>query len=141
MSKFPANDAKFAAVRALNLPLGHYAITSSGPLGIREVREIGDVDVAVSDELWQRLAAEYGVVVEDGISRVRISPVIEAVREESFPAPRTGPTVAEQIASVDLIDGLPFVNLSHILYFKRLTNRPKDQADIKAIEQLLAAIN
>ena len=56
MSKFPANDAKFAEVRALKLPLDQYAITSSGPLGIRGVRQIGDIDLVLSDGLWSELA-------------------------------------------------------------------------------------
>mgnify|MGYP001574861041 CR=1 FL=1 len=48
------------------------------------------------------------------------------------------PVPDEQIDQADIIDNLPFVNLKHILYFKKLMNRPKDQPDILALERILS---
>jgi len=126
-------------VRDLNLPLGQYAITSSGPLGIREIREIGDIDLVVNDDLWDELASAYPIVEEQGVTKIRISQDIEVLNEGSFCEPReTGqPSIAEQIAQADIIDGLPFVGLRHVLYFKRKMNRAKDKRDIAALERLL----
>jgi hypothetical protein len=36
-----------------------------------------------------------------------------------------------------MIDGLPFVSLHHVLYFKRKLKREKDERDIAALEHLL----
>jgi hypothetical protein len=71
VSRYPANDAKFQLVRDLNLPLGHYAITSSGPMGVREIREIGDIDLVVDDDLWNSLRAAYPVTQEQGVTKIR----------------------------------------------------------------------
>jgi hypothetical protein len=139
VSKYPANDAKFQLVRDLNLPPGQYAITSSGPLGVREVREIGDIDLVVNDDLWNELASAYPITEEQGITKIRISQDIEVLGEGSFYEPRETdqPSVAEQIAEADIIDGLPFVGLHHVLYFKRKMKRAKDERDIAALERLL----
>jgi hypothetical protein len=139
VSKYPANDAKFQFVRDLNLPLGQYAITSSGPMGVREIREIGDIDLIVDDDLWNSLCAAYPVTREHGVMKIRISQDIEVLSEGSFPEPEEAgqPSVAEQIAQADIIDGLPFVSLRHVLYFKRLMRREKDERDIAALERLL----
>jgi hypothetical protein len=139
VSKYPANDTKFQLVRDLNLPAGQYAITASGPLGVREVREIGDIDLVVDDDLWNALASSYPIMQEQGVTKIRISHDIEILGEGSFYEPRETdePSVSEQIAQADIIDGLPFVNLRHVLYFKRKMRRKKDERDIAVLERLL----
>jgi hypothetical protein len=139
VSKYPANDAKFQLVRDLNLSHGQYAITSSGPLGVREIREIGDIDLIVDDALWNELATAYPATQKDGVAIIRISPDIEVLGVGAFDDSREEgqPSVAEQIAQADIIDGLPFVSLPHVLYFKRQMNREKDQRDIAVLERLL----
>jgi hypothetical protein len=139
VSKYPANDTKFQLVRELNLPLGQYAITSSGPLGVREIREIGDIDLVVDDDLWNELASAYPIVQEQGVTRIRISQDIEVLGEDSFsePGEMGQPSVADQIAQADIIDGLPFVSLRHVLYFKRKMKREKGERAIAVLERLL----
>jgi hypothetical protein len=66
VSKYPANDTKFQLIRDLDLPVGQYAITSSGPIGVREIREIGDIDLVVDDDLWNELATAYPIIQEQG---------------------------------------------------------------------------
>jgi len=39
------NQEKFLAVRDLKLPIKQYAITGSGPLGIRKLKKIDDIDI------------------------------------------------------------------------------------------------
>jgi hypothetical protein len=108
-------------------------------MGVREIREIGDIDLIVDDDLWNRLCSAYPVTQEHGVTKIRISQDIEVLSEVSFSEPReTGqPSVAEQIAQADIIEGLPFVSLSHVLYFKRMIGREKDERDIVALERLL----
>ena len=138
MSIYPENDKKFAAVKALNLPIGEYAITSSGPLGIREVREIGDVDLIVSDRLWQEFLLKHELVTTGGFQKIIILPMIDVLCERSFPhRTAASPTVEQQIRDADIIDGLPFVSLPHVLYFKETMGREKDKLDVEAIHNLL----
>ncbi len=108
-------------------------------MGVREIREISDIDLVVDDNLWNELASAYPIIQEQGITKIRISQDIEVLGEGSFCAPReTGePSVAEQIAQADIIEGLPFVSLHHVLYFKRKMRRKKDERDIAVLEHLL----
>ena len=139
MSIFPLNDDKFTQVRALDLPIGHYAITASGPLGVREIRQIGDIDLIVDDALWNKLEQKYGQIIEEGIKKIRIGDDIEVLGEGSFLTHFEGTSsVLAQIDEAEILNGLPFIKLERLLYFKREMNRPKDQADIRAIEELLA---
>lgn len=135
------NMQMFAAVKKLSLPIGQYAITGSGALGIRNLREIGDLDIIVTSELWDALAGRYGVTDEKGVKKV-IFPggVVEAFRESSFYTEKKDhdtPRMADRIARADMIDGLPFESLEHVLYYKRKMGRNKDLNDIFVIENLL----
>lgn len=129
------NKTKFDLIRSYHLPHGDYAITGSGPMGIRGLREIGDIDIIVSQKLWTHLAEIYGISEINGIQKI-VSPdgKIEFFCEESFHSDPEKPTVSEMIASADFIDELSFVSLRHVLYFKRKMARPKDLEDIALIE-------
>ena len=128
----------FAAIRELKLPLGHYAITGSGALGIRNLREIADIDIIVSAELWDVLAKEYGITEDDVTLKIVIkNGVIEAFCEDSFFIQKKepqDPNVQERIAQAEIIDGLPFEALNHIIYYKRKMGREKDLEDISLLE-------
>ena len=53
------NPAYLAELKALNLPLGHYAIFGSGPLAVRGIREAADLDIIVSESLWKELLPKH----------------------------------------------------------------------------------
>lgn len=132
------NQKKFDYLREWHLPIGQYAITASGPLGIRNLREIGDIDLIVTSELWNYLAAKFGVTDKDGVQKI-VFPgnIIEAFREGSFyskPNDPDMPTVAERISQAEIIEGLPFESLENTLYFKRKMGRDKDLQDIALVE-------
>jgi len=48
-------------LRQLNLPSDQFAIFVSGPLGIRNLREVGDIDVIIKREMWNELKKHYPV--------------------------------------------------------------------------------
>lgn len=134
------NRSKFSEIRSLNFPIGHYAITGSGALGIRNLRAINDIDLIVSKELWDTLTKKYGVVVEDGITKVVIpGGLIEAFADFSYSNDENDssiPSVAERLACADIIEGLPFESLDHVLFFKQKMGREKDLTDIALIKKL-----
>jgi hypothetical protein len=136
-----ANQQKFKAFKQLGLPLGHYVITGSGPLGVRGLRLIGDIDVVPSAQLWEQLLEQYQPQPghSGDFTVIRPLPWIEVFGPDSFYTNSAfGPTPAQQIAHGQVIDGLSFAALDHVLYFKKhLLDRPKDQPDIAAIEALL----
>ena len=51
------------------------------------------------------------------------------------------PTIIESIAKAEIIDGMAFVSIGHVLYFKKKMARAKDLADIRLIEEYIAGEN
>lgn len=45
------------------------------------------------------------------------------------------PTIADRIANAEIIEGLPFESLEHVLYYKRKMGREKDVRDVLIIEE------
>ncbi len=135
---FKTNQKKFLAIKKLELPIGQYAITGSGPMGIRKLREIGDIDIIVNSELWGILSEKYGVVEENGVIKIVFSEDnIEALGKNSFCKLQKDPnlpSVADRIQQAEIIEGLPFESLDHVVYFKRKMGRDKDLKDIQTIE-------
>jgi len=133
------NQEKFAVLREFNLPNDQYIITGSGPLGIRNMRTMGDLDIIVSPSLLATLLKKYEITDENGIKKIILSEgVLEAFWEDSFDSVQfdsQAPTIAARIESAEIIDGLPFDTLENVLYYKRKGEREKDLHDIFLIEQ------
>lgn len=122
-------DQLLSELKKLNLPQKEYAIFGSGPLAIRKIREINDLDIIVKPELWKKLAAQYPA--ED-------DQVIHLMLIEIFKDWRPWfKDVHQLIDSAEIIHHFPFVKLEYILKWKKMMNRKKDQKDILLIEKFL----
>jgi len=134
-----SNQSKFSALREFHLPTDQYAIIGSGPLGIRNIKEIGDIDIIVTQKLWATLSKEYGITDVNGVKKIVLpSAIVEAFYEDSFytaPEDSQAPNMALRIKNAELIDGLPFDTIENVLYYKRKDSREKDLKDILLIEQ------
>lgn len=120
----------------LEIPKDKMAITSSGPLGIRNIREIGDLDIIVYPEIWNNLIQKYPVVKEDNFESLYIGNIQVLGEGSWFTDPNCG-SVKDDIDNADLIDGNRYVKLDKILTIKRLKSRDKDIKDVKLIEKYL----
>lgn len=118
--------------RKLKLPDGEYAIYGSGPLAIRGIRDIQDLDVIVLDQLYQRLKTQYPKDPEK--ERIKIGEI------EIYPSwawkNRQG-DLKKVIIRAELIEGLRFVRLDDLIKCKRKMGRPKDFKDIRLIKEYL----
>lgn len=134
-----SNQEKFSALRKFKLPNNQYAIIGSGPLGIRNLKAIGDIDIIVTPQLWDILAERYGIVDENGVKKISFpGGVVEAFGESSFYTDQKddqAPTIASRIKGAEIIDDLPFDSMENVLYYKRKNAREKDLKDILLIEQ------
>ncbi len=134
------NKKIFDSIKELHLASGHYAITSSGPLGIRGLRQINDGDLIVDDYLWNILTKKHTPETKNGLTKIVLSEgLVEILGQGSFfnYLDPEDPTVERQIRSAEIIDGLPFVKLKYIRHFKEKLGREKDLEDIKIIDQYL----
>lgn len=120
----------------LDIPKGKMAITSSGPLGIRNLRKIGDLDIIVYPEVWDTLAQKYPDTKTDNFESITIGNIQILGTGSWFTDPNYG-SVKEDIDKADIFEGFRFVKLDKILTIKRLKNRDKDIGDVALIEEYL----
>lgn len=115
-------------IENLNLPKDEYYILSSGVLVLYELRDLaGDLDLCVSEELFNFLKEKYNIKEEDKNSCgfYKLNDLVEVVVENKKNFTR------------DFKDGYPVETLERILKFKKKVNRPKDQRDIIKLEEYL----
>jgi len=123
-------------LKALNLPAGQYAIFGSGPLAIRNLRDAGDIDLVVTQELWDKLAQKYPLTkketIKGPVTSINIGH-LEIYRDWLNLTPK----VKEMIDTADIINDLPFVKLEYVIEWKTFMGRDKDKNDLKLIEEYL----
>lgn len=113
----------------LNFPIGDYYLLSSGCLmlyGMRE--EIGDIDLCISDELFEVIKDKYNLT-EDKKNECGFYKVNEYLEVVINP---------KEKLQYDIKDGYPVEKLTTILNFKLKRNKNKDQKDIINIQNYLA---
>ncbi|MCJ7793272.1 MAG: zinc ABC transporter substrate-binding protein [Candidatus Marinimicrobia bacterium] len=122
-------------LEALNLPKDKFAIFGSGPLGIRGIREVNDLDLVVLPELWQELAERYPV------KKIKLDPkrykAFLTKNIEVASKPMLGFEARKMIESADIINGIRFVNLETTIEWKKKAGREVDLRDIKLIKAYL----
>jgi hypothetical protein len=117
------------------LPIGHYAVFGSGPLLAKGIIDsVNDLDVICQGPAWER-ARELGDLVPiDGTDVMIVS-----THEGAITFGRSWAygdfDLADLIATAEMIDGLPFVQMKHVIAYKTIAGRPKDLAHLAVIER------
>ena len=123
-------------LKKLDLPKDKFAITSSGPLGIKGIREINDLDIIVCPDLWNELSEKYKVIKENNFESICIGNIQILGKGSWFTDPQFGDTISN-IKNAEIIEGYRWVQLNQILEIKRHKTRPKDVEDVQLIERYL----
>jgi hypothetical protein len=133
------NNNLFEKFKALNLPIGEYAIFGSGPMAIRGLREPTDIDLVVTEKFFEELEKssqwkkEKSCLGSDMLVHREPRLEVEALTEWM-------PGVWDiegLIKNADIIDGLAFVKLEEVLRWKKMRDKEKDKKDTEAIEEYL----
>lgn len=131
----PHETDLFDLLRSLHLAEGDYAVFGSGPLIVRGVIEpSNDLDILSRGTAWATAAAagKFVELPEHGVSVVSLFDGAITVGTEwaigDFDAD-------ELIDTAEMIEGIPFVRLEHVVAYKRLAGRSKDLEHL----ELLAA--
>jgi hypothetical protein len=131
------NQTLFLKVRALNLPLGKYALFGSAPLGVRNLRDCHDIDIIMTEDTWNEYQNKTGWT-----TRTRPSGDNYLEWEDIELCKNWWPgtwNIQQLIDNAEIIDGLPFVRLEDVIRWKRSRGREKDSKDIVIIENFLKA--
>ncbi len=124
----------FGLLRSLDLPLGDYAIFGSGPLIVRAIIEAtNDLDIITRGDTWRRLQ-ELGNVTEFDDGNLRVD-----MFEDRLTFGNSWKYGAfefnELIDTAEVIEGLPFVRLEHVVAYKRAAGRPKDLEHLEKLAE------
>jgi hypothetical protein len=118
----------------LNLPPQGYAVFGSGPLAIRGIIPLAnDVDVICREEVWN-IVSQIGTV--EYLPEYDVSIVSMADGALTF-GTKWGIgnfDVDELIATAEIINGLPFVSLEHVICYKKIRSSEKDLLHLGALE-------
>lgn len=126
-------------IQNLKLPTGQYVVFGSGPIGVRGIREINDLDIVVTPEVYAKIKKQPGwkeiTKPEGNLNLVKEEYEIMA----DYNVGVYNPDTKKLIAKAELIDGVPFVPLNEVLVWKNASRRPKDLVDIELINTYLAS--
>ena len=120
-------------LNSIELPIGEYYILSSGSLllyGLRE--EANDIDLCVSKELFENTLKEKYKLDDTSKNEYgfyKIAEDVEVVVNDK--------SDSKYKFEYDIVDGYPVQKLGIILRDKKKRNLPKDQKDIKNINNFL----
>lgn len=130
----------FRELERLALPFGQYVVIGGGCLAAHGLRETRDLDILVTQELFEQLRREGwedDPVYTEKWKRVRLK------RGEVEVYPDMVKGVGERmdanalIASAESIRGFSFLPLARLLPFKEVSDREKDREDVRLIRGAL----
>lgn len=128
------NSDLFQKIKELKLPIGGYALFGSAPLGIRGLKDCRDIDIIVTEELWNEYKGKnWNVGIMPHGSQYLWNGEIELWKDWKPGYWK----IQELIDEAEIIDGLPFVKLERVLESKKLRGNEKDFKDIEIIEKFL----
>ena len=131
------NNALFQKVKELKLPENKYALFGSAPMGIRGLKECSDIDLVVTEDLWQEFKNKQGweyKITENSVEYIQNSDSNIEIWHDWRPWYQD---VMPFIDNSEIIDNLPFVRLEYVLEWKRQFGREKDLKDVEIIEKFL----
>jgi hypothetical protein len=125
-------DEIISKVKSLGFLAGSYIVFGSAPLAIAGLREANDIDLLVSNELFENLKSRgWKELDKGGNDKPLVHDVFEAHNSWNFSS--YSPTLEQLLKSSDVIDGIPFASIEEVRKWKLSSGRPKDLADIKLI--------
>jgi hypothetical protein len=117
--------------------LGKYAVFGSGPMGIRGIREMHDIDLVVTQDLFDRFRSNSAWEVKDiyGNNDCFHGLINHKLNIEMFTKWYTDWNTEKLIKEAEMIDDMPFVKLDYVIQWKKQFASEKDLRDVNLIKQ------
>lgn len=127
----------------LNLPSDQYVVLGSAVLQVHGIRQARDIDIMGTHDLINKLSKsgwKSKWVFRDWTIRRGVKTVVDGYDVEMYSEKniRSFDTEAKElIRTADIINGIPFMNLTELISLKKALGRKKDFEDIKMIKEYL----
>lgn len=128
--------AALAELDKLGLPKDKCVIVSSGALAIRGLREAYDLDVLVTEDLWNELKTKYKLTKTHPVENIELGD-IQLMHTGSWYLNPELTNIDEIFDTADEINGHKFASLEIIKKVKKHEGREKDLRDVELIEEYL----
>jgi hypothetical protein len=125
-------EERLDELRKLKLPADKFAVFGNGPLSVRGLKDAIDLHIIVKKDVWDVLDRKF--MARNNFGAIILGN-IEVVRDML----QWFDDLDTLIDDADIIDGIRYVKLEHVLKWKKEMNREKDKNDIKIIEEFLKA--
>lgn len=124
-----------AEILALELQADQYIVAGGASMTIRGLRDTSDIDLVVTQELFDRLSALEWVQKprpngQPGLKRGRVEVYLDVT------TPSHAPSIEWLLARADFLAGIPLVDLDTLLAWKQGYGREKDQRDVELLQSL-----
>jgi hypothetical protein len=124
-------------VKKLQLPVGKYSVVGGSALAARGIREAGDIDLIVTEDLYEKLKADGWEEKEKKPDHYHLYKGNVEVAKSFAHIERCKLQPENVIGGSEIINGVPFMSLNDLLELKRAMAREKDLRDIRLIENYL----
>lgn len=126
-----------ALVTELDLDRRDFVIFGSGPLLAHGLRQrIRDLDIVARGKVWRR-ACQYGIPAVGEINGAPIALFCDGQIQFSQGWVSEDWDADDLIDRAEIIQGLPFAQLTDVLAYKQKLRRPKDLPDIEGLLDLM----
>ncbi|MES2408718.1 MAG: hypothetical protein V4509_00275 [Patescibacteria group bacterium] len=120
-------------VKKLQLPLEKYSVVGGGALAARDIRKFGDIDLIVTDDLYQKMKNDGW---EEREKRYPYFHLYKGNAEVAKNFSHIDGCMLDHervIENSDIIEGIPFMSLPDLIKLKQAMGREKDLKDIELI--------
>jgi len=123
-------------IKELNLPNDQYVVIGSGTMSVLGIREANDIDMSVTEELFDKLKVTGEWEVCEKYGRPFLKKDVFDINK-SLGWEKYSTTIQEANKSALFIEDIPFMNLDELIKFKNALGREKDFKDIELIKKYL----
>lgn len=123
-------------VKELRLPEESYIVFGSCPMALAGIRESSDIDMLVSDDVFEALRKQgWRILNKGGNDKPLTQEEFEAHKSWNFSSYQ--PTLEQLLETATIIEDIPFASLEEVRKWKASSGRPKDLEDIRLIDDYL----
>lgn len=129
-------------IKKLNFPPTDFVVAGSAIMAMYGLKQTNDIDLVVSPNIFKQCQdagswESVGYTYSDRLGKHHLKKGVVELYLDVNNGEVFRPTLEELLSRAEVFEGISFISMDDLLKFKTSYNRPKDQNDIKLIEEFL----